>query len=519
VGDGNANDWRQNESEIGVARVRSDSQDCPASPEEASSFLRPADHARRVGVACLPAERPFNRTPAVERSCTPWAVVLLAATVDRMHSATVPNASAKPVTGQLGRAPKLARTYRPLRRSPSPCVFSLDVPLALIKNAKPRRPAMPSILPLLLIASTSLAAGAERETKPVGGGLAGVTCGCPGDFDHSGSIDGGDLATLLGGWSSSTTDLDGNGTTNAADLGILLGGWGICVSIPANDLCADALPITEGVTHFCTVGADTAGPAYTSLSGCIEFGYDSMASDIWYVYTAPDFGTLTVSTCGVGWDTRLAAYSNVLSEVAGCPTGGFDFNVIEACNDDAPGCNGGSSITFDVVAGKQYKIRVGGYIGWSGEGDLHIDFDPVGSTCATAIDLGFVDFLDLVGTTLDVDTGVDESPCALSDTYAKWYKVSPESCFGVPVLTVSTCAEFTDFDTTISVWKADPSGCIGDYVACNDDFASPSCQIDGFNRKSRLSFDAPNGTFYYVRVSGYNGARGNFHLLFSYDCD
>ena len=37
--------------------------------------------------------------------------------------------------------------------------------------------------------------------------------------------------------------------------------------------------------------------------------------------------------------------------------------------------------------------------------------------------------------------------------------------------------------------------------------------------RSVRAFDAPNGTFYYVRVSGYNGARGNFHLKFGYECD
>ncbi len=51
---------------------------------------------------------------------------------------------------------------------------------------------------------------------------------CPADLDRSGSVDAGDLALLLGGWSGAATDLDGNGTTDAADLAILLGAWGSC---------------------------------------------------------------------------------------------------------------------------------------------------------------------------------------------------------------------------------------------------------------------------------------------------
>ena len=378
---------------------------------------------------------------------------------------------------------------------------------------------MPATLLLLLTASLALPTSTDQPTKPAGGGLAGVPCGCPGDYDHSGGIDSSDLAVLLVGWSTPGTDLDGDGTTDAADLGILLGGWGPCTAVPSNDLCANSLPLFEGDTSFCTVGADTDGPVYSSGSGCIEYGYDSMTSDIWYVYTAPEHGAVTISTCGVDWDTRLAAYANVLSQVVGCPGEGLNFNALVACNDDAPACGTGSSISFGVLPGKEYMIRVGGYLGWSGEGSLHVDFDPVGSTCETAIELGEVDFEDFLETTLNVDPAADESPCALGDTAAKWYRFVPTGCFGVPVLTISTCDPLTDFDTTISVWKADPSGCIGEFIGCNDDSTDPGCQIDGLNRKSKLTFNAPNGSYYYVRVSGYNGAKGNFLLQFAWDCN
>ena len=55
-------------------------------------------------------------------------------------------------------------------------------------------------------------------------------CVCPQDIDRSGSVDGGDLAILLGSWgtTSGTTDLDHNGTTDAADLAVLLAAWGPC---------------------------------------------------------------------------------------------------------------------------------------------------------------------------------------------------------------------------------------------------------------------------------------------------
>ncbi len=52
-----------------------------------------------------------------------------------------------------------------------------------------------------------------------------------GDLDGNGSVDGADLAILLGQWGSSckggcTADLDGSGGVDGADLAMLLGAWG-----------------------------------------------------------------------------------------------------------------------------------------------------------------------------------------------------------------------------------------------------------------------------------------------------
>ena len=57
---------------------------------------------------------------------------------------------------------------------------------------------------------------------------------CAGDFNGDGTVDGADLATLLGGWgacppkSACPADLNGDGEVNGADLAILLGNWGPC---------------------------------------------------------------------------------------------------------------------------------------------------------------------------------------------------------------------------------------------------------------------------------------------------
>jgi hypothetical protein len=58
-------------------------------------------------------------------------------------------------------------------------------------------------------------------------------CECLGDLDASGTVDGADLAILLGAWGACPgcpADLDASGVVDGADLAILLGSWGLCVN-------------------------------------------------------------------------------------------------------------------------------------------------------------------------------------------------------------------------------------------------------------------------------------------------
>jgi formylglycine-generating enzyme required for sulfatase activity len=58
---------------------------------------------------------------------------------------------------------------------------------------------------------------------------------CTGDLDGSGTVDGADLAVLLGAWGpcpGCVADLNGSGAVDAADLAVLLGLWnGTCTTL------------------------------------------------------------------------------------------------------------------------------------------------------------------------------------------------------------------------------------------------------------------------------------------------
>jgi hypothetical protein len=128
---------------------------------------------------------------------------------------------------------------------------------------------------------------------------------------------------------------------------------------PANDNCADAITVFDGVTNFCTTGASTDGP--DELGGCNFFSYSQVGSDVWYRYSASCSGTATVSLCGSGYDTKLAVYGGTCPSASGS---------VIACNDDS--CGTRSVVTFNTAMGTQYLIRVGGYLAAQGAVTMNI---------------------------------------------------------------------------------------------------------------------------------------------------
>ncbi|MFO0828216.1 MAG: hypothetical protein U0572_08700 [Phycisphaerales bacterium] len=188
------------------------------------------------------------------------------------------------------------------------------------------------------------------HTGFVGAWIATITAPstCPGDIAPAGGdgqVNGSDLGALLGAWGGPGGDLDGDGVTSASDLGILLGSWGACPpasgacclggdcsqlsasecaaaggtylgdNVPCtlmgcsnNDLCADAIDITDMIdgpiilgdnstaTPPALVGGDPELPA--GSPSCQWAGEPQAAhSTVWYKFTAPWLGVVTVSLC------------------------------------------------------------------------------------------------------------------------------------------------------------------------------------------------------------------------------
>lgn len=145
---------------------------------------------------------------------------------------------------------------------------------------------------------------------------------------------------------------------------------------PENDDCVDSIPITQGVTGYSNVGTTNDGP---ELPGDCDEGFGlAFGSDVWFTFQSDCTGTLSVSTCNdAGYDTRMSMY-----HTCSCPVSN---DVIAGCNDDGVGCGLTSNMEAFVTEGECYLIRVGGFAGAQGAGNITISCDPVNTACIGGI--------------------------------------------------------------------------------------------------------------------------------------
>jgi len=120
---------------------------------------------------------------------------------------------------------------------------------------------------------------------------------------------------------------------------------------PPWDECMGALAVADGMTPFdLGIATTSADPWSCGLN---------VANDLWYSYTAIGDGPASFETCGATFDTVIEAFSGDCGAL-----------VSEACNDDF--CSLQSGVSFNVNRGETYLIRVGGWNGASGTGDLTV---------------------------------------------------------------------------------------------------------------------------------------------------
>ncbi len=254
------------------------------------------------------------------------------------------------------------------------------------------------------------------------------------------------------------------------------------VTVPPNDQCSGAIPLTTGALYTeNTANATSTGDPTPSCQTTIGKG-------VWFTYTPPSSGTVTIATCGSSFDTVLAIY-----------TGGCGSLTQIACNDDnGPSCSGvQASVSFTGTTGVTYHILAAGYAGASGT--LNVRALLPNDSCAGAIPLS-PDVTVTEDTTTASSTN-DAPTCRSNSGAGVWFSFTP--AVSEPVL-VATCG--SSFDTVLAVYSG-PCGSLTQ-IACDDD-NGPGCS----GVQASLTFNGAAGTTYYIQAAGYNTNTGTLQIV------
>ncbi len=238
---------------------------------------------------------------------------------------------------------------------------------------------------------------------------------------------------------------------------------------PANDECGNAIAVSKDVPYFGSTDCATG----TDVTSC----GDNDWADVWHSFTPASTGEYTVSLCGSSFDTTLAVFDNC---------GGTEL----VCNDDFCGLQ--SEVEVPLTAGHTYLIRVSGYNGATGDYTLLVTGSGNNDECENAIAVSAN--VPYNGSSVGA-TGTDITSCGNDDTADVWHSFTPATSGDY---SISLCG--SAFDTVLAVFD----DCGGTELACNDN----SCGL-----QSALEVALTAGQEYLIRVSGNNGATGNYTLL------
>jgi len=276
-----------------------------------------------------------------------------------------------------------------------------------------------------------------------------------------------------------------------------------------NDHCANAIPISDGLNPFSTIGATTDGFAHGTCSPNQVIG-----NDIWFTYTPQISGELLITTCEdlgafADYDTDLAVYSRA---GAPCPPGD---SFLIACNDDDPSnpCGtfiGGfkSTIRIEVVAGQELLIRVGGYaLTNEGTGQLLVRNSLLNDDCSNAkpITSEFTAF-STVGATTD---GLTHPSCQFGGFTGNdiWFTYTAPITGELLVTTCENLGASANYDTDLVLYSASGAPCpptSAFLLACNDDDLSNPCGTQAGGYKSTIRYNAVAGQQFLIRVGGFS---------------
>jgi hypothetical protein len=264
-----------------------------------------------------------------------------------------------------------------------------------------------------------------------------------------------------------------------------------CPQPPPNDDCGDVVPspLVPGVT-LTFAGDNTGATVDCPLLGTAE---------VWEAFSTTECMDVTVDYCGT--DPIFSTVFITLADM--CPCGSLIFSP-HAGFTDCP--DGNATVKFFTLPAGTYYVPVYTEAGAIGPYTMNINGvpcppPPENDLCENAI------LLDIPSSTQGTTGGsdFDNAPICYISIMAPgvWYTLIGNGNF----ITATTCADYTDFNTTINVYEG---GCnqFECVAGSGDDCALPYPH----SGNSTVSFCSEIGVTYYILIQGFNGDRGEFQL-------
>jgi titin len=261
---------------------------------------------------------------------------------------------------------------------------------------------------------------------------------------------------------------------------------------PANDDFANAVVLST--QNASRLGDTNDGATLEAGEADTVAGADAGAS-VWYRWTAPVTGRVTIDTASSTFDTLLGVYTgtavNALTEVVS--------------NDDVK-FPPTSLVRFSATSGITYRIRVDGFAQATGTIDVHLHevlpaASPANDDFANAVALSSIMSTSASGTNAGATLEAGEAALVAGVPAGRsvWYSwIAPVS----GTVTIDTAT--SGFDTLLGVYTGPAVNALAE-IASNDDVGTTDLT-------SSVRFQATIGTKYLIRVDGYSGDTGAITL-------
>ncbi|MDQ2629729.1 MAG: hypothetical protein M3Y75_01960 [Actinomycetota bacterium] len=232
----------------------------------------------------------------------------------------------------------------------------------------------------------------------------------------------------------------------------------------------------------------------TQQSGEPDHAGDAGGSSVWFKWTAPRSGTVSVDTCGSSVDTVLAVYT-------GSALGAL--TPVQSNDDGSGSCAPQSRLTFAAVANTTYRIAVDGKGGAQGPLALSIEERRGNDDFEAAEAIPGRAGLYWTGSTVLATKQAGE-PNHSGDPGGRsvWFSWTPRKSLK---LELDACTD-SGFEPLLAVYTGSAVGALT--PAPTSDEGSGECEEGG----SSVGFDAVAGTTYRFAVDGPGGDEGRFEL-------